>query len=136
MTEIRRVSPAEAAALLEQGHVYIDVRSIAEFEAGHPKGAFNVPVTEADFVSVMKAHFSPDTKLVVGCQAGGRSLRAAQVLIDAGFSDVIDQRAGWGGVRDAFGQVSEPGWQRAGLPSDTTAEPGRSYEAIKAGRRT
>lgn len=135
MTEIRRVSPAQAQSLLDQGYVYVDVRSVPEFEAGHPKDAFNVPVTEPDFVTVMQAHFTPDTKIVVGCLAGGRSLRAAGLLVGAGFTDVVDQRAGWGGARDAFGTVTEPGWERAGLPSETRTAEGRSYEALKAGPR-
>jgi rhodanese-related sulfurtransferase len=135
MTEIRRVSPADAQALLEQGYVYVDVRSVAEFEAGHPKGAFNVPVTEPDFLSVMQGRFGKDDKIVVGCLAGGRSLKAATMLLGAGFADVVDQRAGWGGVRNTFGAVSEAGWERAGLPSETSTEPGKSYDAIKAGKR-
>ena len=45
---------------------------------------------------------------------------------------MIDQRAGWDGARDAFGQVSEPGWSRAGLPTANGAEPGRAYADVKA----
>jgi rhodanese-related sulfurtransferase len=42
----RRVSPQEAKDLMDkEGYVYVDVRSIPEFEAGHPAGAFNVPIT-------------------------------------------------------------------------------------------
>jgi len=136
MTEIRRVNPAEAHTLIDRGYVYIDVRAVAEFEAGHPKGAFNVPVTEPDFVSVVQGRFEKDAKIVVGCLAGGRSLKAAGLLLGAGFTDVVDQRAGWGGARDAFGAVTEAGWERAGLPTETSTEPGKSYHAIKAGQGT
>ncbi len=136
MTDIRRVSPAEARALMERGYVYVDVRSVAEFEAGHPEGAYNVPVTEPDFVAVMQRRFAPDAPIVVGCMAGGRSLKAAGLLLGAGFTDVVDQRAGWGGARNMFGAVTEPGWERAGLPSETRTAEGRGYEAIKAGSRT
>ena len=40
---------------------------------------------------------------------------------------VVDQRAGWGGAKNSFGQIQEPGWKDAGLPTSTSAEPGRSY---------
>ena len=40
----KRVSVAEAEELVREGYVLVDVRSVVEFEAGHPKGAFNVPV--------------------------------------------------------------------------------------------
>ena len=41
----KRVSPQEARDLMEKdGYVYVDVRSIPEFDAGHPAGAYNVPL--------------------------------------------------------------------------------------------
>ncbi|MGB5811232.1 MAG: rhodanese-like domain-containing protein [Polyangiales bacterium] len=134
---IKRVSPEEAKALVDtQGYVYVDVRSIPEFEAGHPTGAYNIPVAHMtpggmrpnpDFLSEVAAVFPADTKLVLGCKAGGRSLRAAQALSQAGYSDLVDQRAGFSGARDGFGQLQEAGWQAAGLDVATEAEPGRSY---------
>ena len=42
---IKRISPEEARALVEdQGYSYLDVRSVPEFEAGHPVGAYNIPL--------------------------------------------------------------------------------------------
>lgn len=42
---VTTVSPEEARGLMErEGYTYIDVRSIPEFEAGHPAGAVNVPL--------------------------------------------------------------------------------------------
>ena len=44
----QNVSPTEAKELLEgdAGAVYIDVRSIPEYEGGHPVGAFNIPIMQ------------------------------------------------------------------------------------------
>src|SRR5580700_7215495 len=106
MTDIKRVSPTEASAKLAEGWTYVDVRTAQEFEAGHPPGAVNVPVMLAggagmtpnpDFLPVMSAAFAKDAKIVVGCKAGGRSQRAAQMLAGAGFTSIEDQRAGWDG---------------------------------------
>jgi rhodanese-related sulfurtransferase len=139
---VKRVSPQEADALVKEGgHAYLDVRSIPEFDAGHPAGAYNIPLLHAtpsgmrpnpDFLSVVAAAFAKDAKLVLGCRTGIRSLRAAQGLLDAGFETVVDQRAGFHGARDPFGQVQEAGWQDAGLDVATDAEPGRAYEALLA----
>ena len=41
----KTVTPEEAKALLDQGYVYVDVRSEQEFESGHPAGALNVPIS-------------------------------------------------------------------------------------------
>ncbi|MBL8602986.1 MAG: rhodanese-like domain-containing protein [Myxococcales bacterium] len=141
---IRRVSPSEAAALVaNEGYVYVDVRSVPEFVGGHPAGAYNVPVANAgpggmvpnaDFVAVMQRHFAPDARLVIGCLAGGRSARACAALEAAGFSQLVDQRAGWGGAKDAFGRLSEAGWQAEGLPSAAGPDETRGYDALLAAK--
>lgn len=110
-----RISPAEAHAKLTEGFTYVDVRTPEEFAEGRPAGAVNVPLGD-DFVVRMNARFAKDAKLVVGCKAGGRSLRAAKALLAAGYTNVLDQRAGFDAVRGAFGEVTEPGWSRANLP--------------------
>jgi rhodanese-related sulfurtransferase len=129
MADIKRVSPAEAKRLIdEEGYVYVDVRSVPEFEAEHPAGSVNVPLMNQgpagmtpnpEFVTVMSKAFPKDSKLVVGCKGGGRSLRAANLLAQQGYTNVIDQRAGFDAARDPFGQVQEQGWKAAGLPVET-----------------
>jgi rhodanese-related sulfurtransferase len=135
-----RISPQEASEKLADQWTYVDVRTKQEFEAGHPPGAVNVPIMLAagggmvqnpDFVRVMNAAFSKDSKIIVGCKAGGRSLRAAQILLAEGFANVLDQRAGWDAARGPFGEISEPGWSRVGLPSETGQPSGRSWEDLK-----
>jgi rhodanese-related sulfurtransferase len=142
---VKRVSPAEARDLMDkEGYAYVDVRSLPEFAAGHPTGAYNVPLNHMgpggmspnpEFIAVMGA-FPKDAKIIVGCKAGGRSARAASMLESAGYTNVVDQRAGFEGAPDpATGRVSEPGWRPAGLPVATDAQPDRTYEALKARKR-
>jgi rhodanese-related sulfurtransferase len=136
MGDIKRISPMEASARLLDGWTYVDVRTTQEYEAGHPAGALNVPISHQegpnpDFVRVMKATFAKDAKIVVGCKAGGRSLRAAQTLVAEGFTNVVDQRAGWDGSRDPFGQIVEPGWHQAGLPREDGVSAGRSWADLR-----
>jgi rhodanese-related sulfurtransferase len=139
MGNVKRVSPAEAKELVDEGWTYLDVRSEPEFAAGHPAGAHNVPIAHSgpsgmkpnpDFLDVVEALYPKDARLVVGCQAGGRSARAAEMLAAAGYTQITDQRAGFGGARDSFGQVSEPGWAAAGLPVENVT-PGSSYAELK-----
>jgi rhodanese-related sulfurtransferase len=126
---MKRISPKEAKALMDAGWTYLDVRSEGEFQAGHPEGAFNVPLLNVgpggmapnpDFLAVVQAHFPKDQKLVVGCQAGGRSLKAATLLEAQGYTQVVDQRCGFGGS-------TEPGWAAEKLPVATGAPSGRAY---------
>jgi rhodanese-related sulfurtransferase len=141
MTGIVRLSPGEAHKKVEEGYAYVDVRSAPEFAEGHPAGAYNVPLMHlgeggmmpnTDFLRVMQASFPRDTKLVIGCKTGGRSLRAAEELVKAGYTNIVEQRAGWAGARDPFGRVTEPGWSSAGLPSETGEPAERSYAHLRA----
>jgi rhodanese-related sulfurtransferase len=141
---VKRVSPQEADRLVrEEGYAYLDVRSVPEFEAGHPAGAYNIPFMHntaagmqpnAEFIVEVAAVFAKHAKLVIGCRSGNRSLRAAQILLHAGFETVVDQRAGLAGARDAFGQLRETGWEGAGLDMATEAHPERNYETLRARR--
>ncbi len=141
MANIQRVSPADAKKLIDdEGYVYLDVRSEPEYAAGHPTGAQNVPLMHAgpagmapnpDFLAVVQAVYPKDAKLVVGCKAGGRSIKAAEMMASAGYTSVIDQRAGFDGPRDAFGALSEKGWSPAGLPVETTTAGGSYFELKK-----
>jgi rhodanese-related sulfurtransferase len=140
---VKRVTPVEAEALLQDGWVYLDVRSIPEFEGGHPAGAANIPLLHmqggrmapnADFQEVVAANYPKDTKLVVGCKAGGRSLQAASLLEAAGYTNVVDMRGGFHGERDNFGRVNCAGWAEAGLPCADNAPPEKTYAELSKKR--
>jgi rhodanese-related sulfurtransferase len=140
MNQDKSVTPEEAKNLMQSGFVYIDVRNQVEFEQGHPAGSYNVPlILQTDFgpesndafVEIMKQHFSLDTKLVIGCGTGSRSAKAVRMLTDAGYANLVEQKAGFDGARDPFGRKS-PGWRELGLPVETGQSEGRSYEALSA----
>jgi len=128
----------------EQGAVYIDVRSTPEFQQGHPAGAVNVPLLEPDeetgqmmpnpdFLRVVKANYPPDRVLLVGCQMGGRSMRAAQMLEAFGFPQVANVRGGFGGAHDPMsGRAVDPGWAESGLPVAREPAAGASYAELLA----
>jgi rhodanese-related sulfurtransferase len=132
--DIPQTTPSEAFDTLQRypDAVYLDVRTVEEFAAGHPAGAHNVPVLvldpasrepreNADFVAVVERELPRTTKLVIGCQAGGRSQRACELLAQAGWTDVTNVQGGFGGARDRMGRVVVPGWRDAGLPVETGA---------------
>ena len=127
----------------EEGYSYIDVRSVPEFENGHPDGASSVPLMHLDpatrqmrpnpeFLAVMQARFPADAKLLIGCQMGGRSARAAQLLAGAGYETAVNVDGGFGGRRDpATGQTLAEGWAEAGLPVEAGGGADRGYEALR-----
>lgn len=136
------VQEAYDALQKEAGSVYLDVRTVREFAAGHPAGAVNIPVAfpdpargmslNPDFVKVVEAHFAKDKKLFVGCQAGPRADAAARLLEEAGYQDVASVQGGFGGMRDPSGQVVFPGWSSLGLPVSQDNGEGVGYESLAA----
>ena len=140
-----KITPAEAKRLIDEGgYAYLDVRSVPEFEGGHPQGAYNIPLQHLseggmrpneDFIAQVEATFGKDAKLIVGCKAGGRSQAAVAQLEAAGFQHIKDQFAGYGGARDSMGRLQEAGWAAAGLPVATEAEAGRDHASIAAKAR-
>jgi rhodanese-related sulfurtransferase len=138
MMTIKHITVQQAHQQQTAGARYLDVRSIPEFEQGHPEGAFNIPLLHFDpstgqmrpnpeFLDVVRANFPPETAMVVGCKMGGRSQQACEILASAGFYDVTNVLGGWGGAP----QLGHIGWVQAGLPVETTAEASRRYDTLQ-----
>jgi rhodanese-related sulfurtransferase len=114
---------------------------VPEFSAGHPQRGINVPafffqqpgqpIPNADFVKVVEANIPKDATIVVGCQAGGRSQRAADMLDKAGYTNVSNMMGGFGGGQDQTGKAIA-GWRDAGLPVNNENGDGVSYASFAA----
>lgn len=132
---IKHATVQQAHQRQQSGDPYVDVRSVAEFDHAHPAGACNVPwldrdaagrmMLNGDFLAVMHANFTPDTPLLIGCQAGVRSLQACEVLQNAGFTNLTNVLGGFGGSRSG-----DIGWVQANLPIETSRAEGRDYASL------
>ena len=125
---IENLDPAGAHAAMQSGapHVFLDVRTPAEFAGGHPAGATNVPWALPDpasgmmapnpaFLAEVRRIAPPERRIFVSCQSGGRSMGACRDLAQAGYADLVNVAGGFGGGRDAYGRPIT-GWRDAGLP--------------------
>ena len=80
-------SSEDAHRLVAEGATLVDVRTPAEYAAGHIEGAVNIPVHElAERIGEIPA----DEPVVVYCASGNRSATAAEVLRDKGYAEVED----------------------------------------------
>ncbi len=141
---VKQITPPQAQEILEKDStvLYLDVRTVPEFTAGHPQKAINVPVIffdqarqpapNPDFLAVVEANIAKDAQIIVGCQAGMRSQRAAEILTQAGYTIVSNMQGGFGGARDQTGRVVTPGWHESGLPVSTDNGEGVSYTSLAA----
>lgn len=65
--------------------VLLDVRTAAEFAAGHIEGAINIDQGQSDFLEQAKAVLAADKKIAVYCRSGRRSANAAGRLAAEGY---------------------------------------------------
>jgi rhodanese-related sulfurtransferase len=93
----KNIGNRELAKLKEQGARLVDVRTQAEYLAGHIPGAEPAPIDS--FPSAFES-WDKSAPVIVYCATGARSAQAAQMLADAGFQRVYNLKSGlvaWNG---------------------------------------
>ncbi|MEO1998381.1 MAG: rhodanese-like domain-containing protein [Planctomycetaceae bacterium] len=121
--------------------VYLDVRTEAEFDDGHPNGAWNLPIAFADpdgqmimnpdFLEVARHVLPQDRFVICGCKSGGRSQAAAEYLLAAGYDRVANVTGGFLGAPDPTGLGRTPGWLEQDLPVSNTVDHERSHSGLR-----
>ena len=82
--------PARLARLVREGkpaYMLVDVRTPAEYESGHIPTAVNVPV---DIIGAQPPTEVKDALIIVYCRSGNRSAAARKILVDLGYTNVVD----------------------------------------------
>ncbi|HYR94262.1 MAG TPA: MBL fold metallo-hydrolase [Methylomirabilota bacterium] len=100
---IRVVDARGAKRMADEGALMLDVREVAEYEAGHAPGALHIPYEQ---LAERLGEMPRAREVVVYCAAGVRSSLAASLLERAGL-DPVNMRGGFGS------------WMHAGLPSES-----------------
>lgn len=75
---------------LQRGAKIVDVRTPGEFSGGHVPGAVNLPLGELE--RNLKKLGKKNKPIVLYCRSGSRSARAAALLRQRGFSQVLDMK--------------------------------------------
>jgi rhodanese-related sulfurtransferase len=87
----------------------IDVRTVDEFNEIRAVGARNMPLDRLDAVAVLQSHQSAADPLYFICAVGGRSAWACEMMMAAGYENVVNVE---GGTQE---------WYTAGLPIERGA---------------
>jgi rhodanese-related sulfurtransferase len=89
-----KVSAEEFTMQISKADVQIvDVRTAAEFAAGHIEGAVNIDYNNDTFFRNM-AKLDKNTPVYLYCKSGGRSAKAAAAFEEADFKKVVDLAGG------------------------------------------
>ena len=100
----KRASPLQLTQMINRGKTTIvDVRSSEEFAAGHLRDAKHIPLADLG-ARIGELDKSKTRTVVMVCQTGARSDKAARQLQAAGFEDVHSLEGGLAA------------WTAAGLP--------------------
>ena len=91
------ITPEEAKAVMdgESSYIILDVREQEEYDQGHIPGAVLMPHTRTQELAPELVP-DRDTTVLVYCRSGRRSVLAAQMLADMGYTDVRE----FGGILD------------------------------------
>ena len=108
---IREISPQEAGEAFNAGATFLDARRTAEYELGHVRGAWNLPIWEDALETRLiefeaKANLSPEAALVLYCSGGSceDSHLLAAKLFQMGYRNLLIYRDGY------------PDWVNQGRP--------------------
>jgi rhodanese-related sulfurtransferase len=104
-SDIKEVSPVEAQAAVSKAYAqFIDVRTPEEYGGGHAARSVNIPL---DTLAGSLDRLEKNEPVYLICQSGNRSKKAAVLLKDAGFNNVLNITGG------------TTAWQAASLPMET-----------------
>ncbi len=90
----RYSDPAELQSLMEnppEDLYLVDVRTTAEYEAGHIPGAINI---DYRLLEESPPTTDVDAPIIVYCRSGSRSNTAFRMLEAMGYTNILD----WGGI--------------------------------------
>ena len=104
-SDIKDVSPSEAQAAVSKAYSqFVDVRTPEEYSSGHASRAVNIPL---DTLNSKLDTLEKSEPVYLICQSGNRSKKAALILKEAGFNNVLNVAGG------------TLAWQAANLPMET-----------------
>lgn len=75
---------------MDAKQLIIDVREPSEYEAGHVKGALNIPPSELLAGAQQLTNIDRGIPLIVYCRTGSRANVAIELLKQQGFSNLIN----------------------------------------------
>ncbi len=87
-----------AASMVDSDIVWIDVRTIEEYQSDHIDGDRNIPIQTMNAATIVdQLGLDQDTRIGLYCASGGRAGRALIMLEEAGFTNAFNA----GGISDA-----------------------------------
>ena len=103
LSSYRQITTQEAVAMMakETNYIILDVRTQAEYDAGHIPGAILIPneTIGTDEISQL-----PDKEqlIMIYCRSGNRSKQASEKLVKLGYTNIVE----FGGINSWTGEIT------------------------------
>ncbi len=81
--------------VLDKDVQLVDVRTQDEFNDGHIGHAMNIDYFEEDIFTQKFDQFDKGKPIYIYCKSGRRSQKAAKILQELGFNEIIDLKGGY-----------------------------------------
>ena len=95
-SKVPHISSQQLSSYLssKEDFILLDIRTEAEYQAGHIQGAQWFPRGNLEFY-IQNTITDPDSKIVLYCRSGGRSALATLTMKDMGYTNVVDLNGGF-----------------------------------------
>lgn len=93
--DFKQITVDQVRPLLEQGHTFIDVREVGEYERGHLGNVKNIPLSE---LRQRVDEIPKDKPVYIHCRTGQRSYNAVLALQNLGYKNVVNVTGGFLGL--------------------------------------
>lgn len=100
--DYRQITMQEAIDMMasETDYIILDVRTPAEYAAGHIPGAVNIP-NETIGTAQIPSLPDKDQLILVYCRSGNRSKQASDKLVRLGYTNIVE----FGGINTWPGKI-------------------------------
>lgn len=88
-------TPTYKAAIASKKVQLVDVRTPQEYAKGHIEGAINIDFFETEVFNKKFEILDKDKPVYIYCHSGGRSNKAAKLLLKMGFIKIFDLKGGY-----------------------------------------
>ena len=103
LSSYRQITTREAVEMMakETNYIILDVRTQAEYDAGHIPGAILIP-NETIGTDEIPQLPDNDQLIMLYCRSGNRSKQASEKLVRLGYTNIVE----FGGINSWTGEIT------------------------------
>jgi glyoxylase-like metal-dependent hydrolase (beta-lactamase superfamily II)/rhodanese-related sulfurtransferase len=94
---LNSIQASDIELYLDESHIVMDIRKPAEYNIGHLPNVFHLPLSS---LQLKLKDIPTDKSILIYCAGGYRSVIAASILLQVGFSKIINISGGFAEIKE------------------------------------